>query len=58
MEWLKGKKTNIIAILIGLQALIGLLAGDMTFAQFFGSPEFTQLLAAFGMGAMRAGISK
>lgn len=57
MAWLKGKKTYIAAILIALQALLSVLAGDMTFIQFLSSPELTQVLAAFGLASARNAIS-
>ena len=58
MGFLKGKKTHIIAILMFVVALLKVLDGDITWVQFFNSPELLQMLAAFGLSSLRAGVAK
>jgi hypothetical protein len=53
MEWLKGKKTYIVAIAAGL-----LTAAQLIFPEF-NVPEWGwMLLSAAGLGAIRAAITK
>jgi len=58
MNWLKGKKTYIIAGLMAMTALVHLLAGDMSLAEFVTSEHINALLEGIGLGALRAGIGK
>ena len=53
IDWLKNKKTYIIAILIILEAIIvdGVINGDWGTAM-------QKIMAALGLGALRAGVSK
>jgi uncharacterized membrane protein YkgB len=51
IEWLKGKKTYIIAVIIGVVATLNYLGVVI--------PEYVWgILAAFGLGFLRAGIKK
>lgn len=58
MDWLKGKKTHIIATLMVLVSIVKLATGDTSFAEFFSSPDFNMLLQGLGISALRAGVSK
>ena len=58
MNWLKGKKTYIAAILLALQSLLHIFTGDVSITAFLSSPELTQILAAFGLASLRAGVEK
>ncbi len=58
MDWLKGKKTYIIASLMVLTSIVKLAVGDMTFAEFFSGNDVNTLLEGLGIGTLRAGISK
>ena len=58
LNFLQGKRTYIISILLGLVAVIKMLSGDMTFTEFLNSESLSQLLAAFGLASLRAGVSK
>ena len=53
LEWLKGKKTYIVAAALVLTALSGFVTGDVTLAQ-----AVDQALTGLGLGAVRAGIAK
>jgi len=57
MKWLKGKKTHIAAVLIGVQAVFSIVVGDMSIAYFLTSPELNQVLMAFGISFLRQGVS-
>lgn len=57
MAWLKGKKAYISAILIAVNALLGVLTGDITVVQFLAGPELNMLLVAFGIASLRNAIS-
>lgn len=58
MEFLKGKKTYIIAVLLGLVAVVQVIVGDMSLTEFFNSPQLLEILAAFGLGTLRGGVAK
>jgi len=58
MNWLKGKKTYIIAVLMVAVSLIHLLSGDMSLAEFVTSEHINALLEGIGLGTLRAGIGK
>lgn len=53
MEWLKGKKTYLIAAVIILTALGQILTGDVTIAQ-----ALVLVLEGLGLGALRLGVAK
>ncbi len=58
MQWLKGKKTYIIAGLMVLTSLVHLLSGEMSFVEFFTGEHLNTLLEGIGLGTLRAGISQ
>ena len=47
LEFLKGKKTYIIAGLMALASLVHLLSGDIGLAEFVASEHFNTLLEGF-----------
>jgi hypothetical protein len=53
LEWLKGKKTYIVAAALVLTALSGFVTGDVTLAQ-----AVDQVLIGLGIGTLRAGVAK
>lgn len=58
MDWLKGRKTYIVASLMVLVSIVKLAVGDLTFTEFFSGNDINTLLEGLGVGALRAGISK
>ena len=58
MDWLRGKKTHIIAGLMVLGSIVKLVTGDMGFAEFFSSNDINTLLQGFGLSALRASVAK
>lgn len=58
MDWLRGKKTYIVAGLMVLASLLHLVTGDIGFAEFFTSTHFNTLLEGVGLGSLRAGVAK
>ena len=58
MNWLKGKKTYIVAGLMVLTSLVHLISGDMGFAELVTSEHFNTLLEGMGLGTLRAGVSQ
>jgi len=57
MQWLKGKKTYIIAGLMVAVSIIHLLSGDMGFVEFATSEHLNTLLEGIGLGTLRAGVT-
>lgn len=57
MDWLKGKKTYIIAGLMVVAALLNLITGDMGLAEFVTSDHLNTLLEGVGLGTLRAGVA-
>ena len=57
MNWLKGKKTYIIAGLMVSASLIHLILGDIGLVEFATSEHLNTLLEGVGLGTLRAGIS-
>ena len=55
-EWFKGKKTYILVGLGVLTVLTQTLAGDISFVEFFSSPELKELIMLLGIGTLRAGV--
>jgi hypothetical protein len=55
MDFLKGKKTYILGGLIFLQAVVSLLVGDTTMAEFFN--QLPEMLGGLGFMALRAGLN-
>jgi len=58
MQWLKGKKTYIIAGLMVLASLVRFFSGDMGFVEFATSEHLNTLLEGVGLGTLRAGVSQ
>lgn len=58
MEFLKGKKTYIIAGLMLLRAIFELVIGDIGFSQFVNGPYIMEIMAALGLSSLRAGVEK
>lgn len=58
MDWLKGKKTYIVAMLMSAVAVVNMISGDMTLVQFVSSEHVMTLLEAVGLGTLRAGVAK
>ena len=51
VDYLKGKKTYLIAVIVGIVAALQYLGIDI--------PEYVYaILAAFGLGFLRAGVTK
>lgn len=57
MNFLRGKKTYIIAGLMVMVSIIQLIAGDISIGGIFASPHFNTLLSGLGFGALRAGVA-
>ena len=57
MQWLKGKKTYIVAGLMASASLVHLMSGDMGLAEFVTSDHLNALLEGIGLGTLRAGVS-
>ncbi len=58
MNWLKGKKTYIVSILMFLVSSINLITGNISFNEFISSDSMTLLLEAMGLSALRTGIKQ
>jgi len=58
IDFLKGKKTYIIAVLLFLVSLENLLTGTQNLFQFLNDPNLILLLSALGLGSLRGAISK
>ena len=56
-EWLKGKKTYIVAALMVLVAIVNFLAGDMGLVELLQDPYLMVLLNGAGFAALRAGVA-
>ncbi len=57
MNWLKGKKTYIVSMLMATVALLQLVTGETTLQEFIMSEHVTTLIEAVGLGTLRAGIA-
>ncbi len=58
IDFLKGKKTYIIATLLFVVSIENLLTGTQTLLQFLNDPNLIILLSALGLGSLRGAISK
>lgn len=64
MDWLRGKKTYLIAIAMGVASFLGYtpsaeVVGLIEMAQdYIASPQMKLLLEGLGLGALRAGVAK
>lgn len=57
LEFLKGKKTYILAGLGALISLVHFISGDVTIGQFLsGNQDLLNLLGFLGLGTLRAGV--
>lgn len=56
IDFLKGKKTYIIAVLMAAVAVCHVLSGEMSLMDFLHSEALNNLLSAFGLATLRAGI--
>jgi len=56
-EYLKGKKTYIVAMLLVLVSVVNFFAGDASLATLLSDPNLLVLLNGLGLGALRAGVS-
>lgn len=57
MAWLQGRKTYIIASLMVLSSVVKVVAGDMSFGDFFSGNDLHTLLEGLGIGTLRAGMA-
>ena len=57
MNWLKGKKTYIVSILMATVTLLQLITGETTLQEFIMSEHVTTLIEAVGLGTLRVGIA-
>ncbi len=58
INWLSGKKTYIISVLMVLVGVVNYLSGDITLSQFLQSQDLILMLEGLGLGALRAGVFK
>ena len=58
VEFLSGKKTQIIAWLMVLVAIVGLITGDVTLDTFLASPDLHLALEGLGLSFLRSGVAK
>ena len=57
MNWIKGRKTYIVAGLMVLVSLLDVMTGDTGIMEFFKSEDLTVLLSGIGLGTLRAGVT-
>jgi len=57
MEFLKGKKTYIVAVLLAAVSLVEFLTGGMTLTEFLSSDNLKTLLESAGLATLRAGVA-
>lgn len=57
MNFIKGKKTYIIAALLVLVALVNVITGDTSIAEFLESPDLLVLLNGLGLATLRAAVN-
>jgi hypothetical protein len=58
MNWLNGKKTYIVSILMLFVSSLNLITGDISLNEFVSSDSMTLLLEAMGLSSLRAGVKK
>ena len=56
MEWLKGKKTFIVAVLMVVVGVLNVVTGSMSFSDFMHSQDLMVVLTGMGFGAIRSAI--
>ncbi len=58
MNYLSGRKTHIVAVLMILAGVVKVAAGDMTLTDLWNSNDINLILEGLGLGALRLGIAK
>lgn len=58
VEWIKGKKTYIVSVLMIVVALVQTITGELSWSEFFSSDYIRMILEGFGLGFLRAGVTK
>lgn len=58
MNWLNGKKTYIVSVLMGTISLVQLMTGELTLVEFLSSSNMTTFFEALGLTTLRAGIQQ
>ena len=58
MNWLNGKKTYIISILMALVSLMHLVTGELTLVEFISGEQMMNLFEALGLTTLRVGVVK
>lgn len=58
MEYLRGRKTYIIAALMVMASIVKMVSGDISLVELVGSADFNLLLEGLGLSSLRAGIAK
>lgn len=58
MNWLNGKKTYIVSILMAMVSLMHLMAGDLTLVEFIKGEQVINLFEALGLTTLRVGVGK
>ncbi|MCF8722964.1 hypothetical protein LQ236_000984 [Nitrospina gracilis] len=58
MNWLRGKKTYLVAAMMVAISILNLITGDASLSELVSSPHFNTLLEGIGLGTLRAGVSK
>ena len=56
MNFLRGKKTYIIAALLVGVSIVELLTGGISLVEFLGDPDLLILLNGLGLAALRNGV--
>ncbi|NIR33795.1 MAG: hypothetical protein GWO11_05220 [Desulfuromonadales bacterium] len=58
MNWLKGKKTYLVAAGLAYVSFVEVIYGDRTLSGWLASDDVVTLFQAMGLAAVRAGIAK
>ena len=58
MNWLNGKKTYIISILMAVVSLMHLVTGELTLIEFISGEQMMNLFEALGLTTLRVGVAK
>jgi hypothetical protein len=58
MNWLNGKKTYIVSILMLFVSSLNLITGNISLNEFVSSDSMTLLLEALGFSALRASVKQ
>lgn len=57
-NWLSGKKTFIVAILMVLIGVVNFLTGDVTLSEFLKTEEIKIVMEGIGLATLRLGVGK